>query len=41
MSLEEAQAVLAVLVLLAGERKQNAAYALAELLSPAGVEASL
>jgi hypothetical protein len=30
VSLEEAQAVLATLVLLAGERKQNAAYALAD-----------
>ena len=38
VSLEEAQAVLAALVLLAGERKQNAAYALAELLSRRGLE---
>ena len=38
VSLEEAQAVLATLVLLAGERKQNAAYALAELLSRRGLE---
>jgi hypothetical protein len=37
-SLEEAQAVLAALVLLAGERKSNAAYALAELLSRRGLE---
>jgi hypothetical protein len=34
VSLEEAQAVLAALALLVGERKRNAAYALAELLSP-------
>jgi hypothetical protein len=33
LCLEEAQAVLAALVLLAGDRKRNAAYALAELLS--------
>jgi hypothetical protein len=33
LSLEEAQAVLAALVLLTGERKTNAAFALAELLS--------
>jgi hypothetical protein len=32
VSLEETQAVLAALALLAGERKLNAAYALAELL---------
>jgi hypothetical protein len=38
ISLEEAQAVLTALVLLTGERKQNAAYALAELLSRRGVE---
>jgi hypothetical protein len=38
VSLEEAQAVLAALVLLAGERKRNAAYALAELLSRRGME---
>jgi len=38
VSLEEAQAVLAALVLVAGERKQNAAYALAELLSRRGLE---
>jgi hypothetical protein len=37
-SLEEAQAVLAALVLLAGERKRNAALALAELLSRRGLE---
>jgi hypothetical protein len=38
VSLEEAQAVLAALALLAGERKRNAAYALAELLSRRGLE---
>jgi hypothetical protein len=38
VSLEEAQAILAALVLLAGERKRNAAYALAELLSRRGLE---
>jgi hypothetical protein len=38
VSLEEAQAVLAALVLLAGERKRNAAFALAELLSRRGLE---
>jgi hypothetical protein len=38
ISLEEAQAVLAALVLLAGERKRNAAFALAELLSRRGLE---
>jgi hypothetical protein len=38
VSLEEAQAVLAALVLLAGERKTNAAYALAELLTRRGLE---
>ena len=38
ISLEEAQAVLAALALLASERKQNAAYALAELLSRRGLE---
>jgi hypothetical protein len=37
VSLEEAQAVLAALVLLAGERKRNAAFALAELLSRRGL----
>lgn len=36
VSLEEAQAVLVALVLLAGEREQNAAYALAEPLSRCG-----
>jgi hypothetical protein len=36
--LEEAQAVLAALVLLAGDRKRNAAYALAELLSQRALE---
>jgi hypothetical protein len=38
VSLEEAQAVLAALVLLASDRKRNAAYALAELLSRRGLE---
>jgi hypothetical protein len=38
VSLEEAQAVLAALALLAGERKRNAAFALAELLSRRGLE---
>jgi hypothetical protein len=38
LSLEEAQAVLAALVVMAGERKGNAAYALADLLSRRGVE---
>jgi hypothetical protein len=38
VSLEEAQAVLAALSLLAGERKSNAAFALAELLSRRGLE---
>jgi hypothetical protein len=33
VSLEEAQAILAALVLMAGERKGNAAFALADLLS--------
>jgi hypothetical protein len=36
VSLEEAQAVLAALLVMAGERKRNAAYALAELLSRRG-----
>jgi hypothetical protein len=38
VSLQEAQAVLAALVLLGGERKTNAAFALAELLSRRGLE---
>jgi hypothetical protein len=38
VSLEEAQAVLAALILLAGERKSNAAFALADLLSRRGLE---
>jgi hypothetical protein len=38
VSLEEAQAVLAALGLLAGKRKRNAAFALAELLSRPGLE---
>jgi hypothetical protein len=36
MSLQEAQAVLAALALMAGERKGNAAFALADLLSLRG-----
>jgi hypothetical protein len=38
VTLEEAQAVLAALVLLAGNRKQDAAFALAELLGRRGLE---
>jgi hypothetical protein len=38
LSLEEAQAVLGALLLLAGNRKRNAACALAELLSRRGLE---
>jgi hypothetical protein len=38
VTLEEAHALLAALVLLAGERKRNAALALAELLSRRGLE---
>ena len=38
VSLEEAQAILAALVVMAGDRKENAAYALAELLSRRGLE---
>jgi hypothetical protein len=38
VSLEEAQATLAALVLMAGERKENAAFALADLLSRRGLE---
>jgi hypothetical protein len=38
VTLEEAQAVLAALALLAGDRKRNAAFALAELLSRRGLE---
>jgi hypothetical protein len=38
VSLEEAQAVLSALILLAGERKTNAAHALAELLYRRGLE---
>jgi hypothetical protein len=38
VSLEEAQATLAALVLMAGERKGNAAFALADLLSRRGLE---
>ena len=36
VSLEEAQAILAALVLMARERKGNAAFALADLLSRRG-----
>ena len=38
VTLDEAQAVLAALVLLAGARKRNAAFALAELLTWRGLE---
>jgi hypothetical protein len=38
VDLEEAQAVLAALALLSGERKQNGAFALTELLSRRGME---
>lgn len=38
VSLEKAQAMLAALVVMAGERKANAAYALADLLSRRGLE---
>jgi hypothetical protein len=38
VSLEEAQATLAALVLMAGERKGNAAFALADLLIRRGLE---
>jgi hypothetical protein len=38
LGLEEAQAVLAALLVLAGERKPNAALSLAELLSRRGLE---
>ena len=38
VSLEEAQAILAALVLMASERKGNAAFALADLLSRRGLE---
>jgi hypothetical protein len=38
VSLEEAQAILAALVVMAGERKGNAAFALADLLSQRGLE---
>jgi hypothetical protein len=38
ITLEEAQAILAALALLLGERKENAAYALADLLSRRGLE---
>jgi hypothetical protein len=38
VTFEEAQAVLAALALLAGDRKRDAAFALAELLSRRGLE---
>jgi hypothetical protein len=38
VSLEEAQAILAALVLMAGEHKGNAAFALSDLLSRRGLE---
>ena len=38
VSLEEAQAVLAALALLAGDMKSNAAFALADLMSRQGLE---
>jgi hypothetical protein len=38
VSLEETQAILAALGVMAGERKGNAAYALADLLSRQGME---
>jgi len=38
VTFEEAQAVLAALALLGGDRKRNAAFALAELLSRRGLE---
>jgi hypothetical protein len=38
VSLEEVQAILAALVVMAGERKGNAAFALADLLSRRGLE---
>ena len=38
VSLEEAQAILAALVLMAGDRNRNAAFALADLLSRRGLE---
>jgi hypothetical protein len=38
IDLEEAQAVLAALALLTGDRKRNGAFALAELLSRRGLE---
>jgi hypothetical protein len=38
VSLEEAQAILAALVVMAGDRKGNAAFALADLLSQRGPE---
>jgi hypothetical protein len=40
VSLEEAQAVLSALALLASDRKRNASLALAELLSQRGLELS-
>jgi hypothetical protein len=38
VSFEDTQATLAALVLMAGERKGNAAFALADLLSRRGLE---
>jgi hypothetical protein len=38
VSLEEAQAILAALLVMAGERKRNGAFPLAELLSRRGLE---
>jgi hypothetical protein len=38
VTLEEAQAILAAVVVMVGERKGNAAFALAELLSRRGLE---
>jgi hypothetical protein len=40
VSLEEAQAILAALVVMAGKRRGNAAYALSDLLSRRGLERS-
>ena len=40
VSLEEAQAILAALIVMAGERKGNAVFALRNLLSRRGLERS-
>jgi hypothetical protein len=40
VSLEEAQAILAALAVMAGDRRAKAAYALADLLSRRGLERS-